>query len=112
MPCTCGNPETHVMKRGRTADGMRIVLWDDGLITTALGGLLPKVGVARSTAGMEADLWAGWAVMGELSLLEFSELPRAVRAARALARKALDKPLVAADWRRALTMAEGVIPGL
>ena len=44
--CSCGNTEPHPIARKTTADGVKVHVWSDGMVTDAsiIAGYLPGVG--------------------------------------------------------------------
>jgi len=69
-----------------TADGKKLLLWADGLVTFGFGFRVPGVGASKAPAAQAADLAAGWWLMGDACLYEASEAARVLKAARKLAR--------------------------
>lgn len=74
--CTCGDPADHVIMRRRTADGIGVLLWDDGAVTgidhCGLRGV--PVRRPRDEAAILRARRAGRLFMGELCLYGAAEL--------------------------------------
>jgi hypothetical protein len=69
MADTIASRETH--------DGKRIYLWSDGDITWALGYSIRGVRLPR-----DGDLSVGWAVLGEVEIVDAADVPLLVKAAQ------------------------------
>lgn len=95
MPCSCNNPESHIIARRQTADGVTVCLWSDGLVSFLLGRYLPGVRPSRGGWQQDADLTAGWALMGEVCCLDAAEVAPAFQALRRECRK----PYQRTSWR-------------
>lgn len=87
--CTCGDPNPHRIARRETFDGARVVLWDNGAVTSdSPGGFaIPGVPIARprTPEARELALTAGWLFMGECEIFERDELPALYAACRFVA---------------------------
>jgi hypothetical protein len=69
MADTIASRETH--------DGKRIYLWSDGDLTWALGYAIRGVRLPR-----DGDLSVGWAVLGEVEIVDAADVPLLVKAAQ------------------------------
>jgi hypothetical protein len=86
-PCSCGEPDPHVVARRVTEDGVFVEIWSDGAITGRAGSRLPGLRItrARSAPAHERARRAAWLVGDEVCLYGIAELPRLVLAARRVA---------------------------
>lgn len=95
LACTCGNASPHRVAWRRTADGVHVELWHDGVLTGVGGLALPGVPIARprTEEARRRTLAAGWLVVGELArttedpaaaLYDAAELPTLYATARRL----------------------------
>jgi hypothetical protein len=86
--CSCGDSETHVVGRRRSFDGVSVLLWSDGSVTS-WAEALPGVPVRRPRTAetREAVLRAGWLFLDEVGLYEQDELGSLYRASEAVARR-------------------------
>ena len=84
QPCSCGCFEPHVIARRETADGRRVKVWSDGMVTHAdpFGTHICGIGRARSDHNANGYARAGRAIVDIISLFDFSELRTLVRVAR------------------------------
>lgn len=87
--CSCGETKPHVIARREAADGVHVLLWDNGAVTGALGYKLPGVVMRnpRTPRSIELARRAGWLLLGEVCLWSVDELPRLQRACESIARK-------------------------
>lgn len=90
--------KTTIIARRQSADDKTVALWSDGAITGGLGIYIKGSPCARTEAARVEALTAGWLVMGDVCLYDFSEVPSLIAAARKTARAGGD----AGDMRRAL----------
>lgn len=102
MTCSCGNTATHDVAHRRTIDNRGVILWSDGDLTFAFGGI-PGVGKLRDRS---RAMQVGWLVLGEVCLVTAADMPRLVQTARKLPAAALPGDLRSAfhapaesDWR-------------
>lgn len=86
--CSCGDPEAHVVGRRRSSDGVSVLLWSDGSVTS-WAEALPGVPVRRPRTAetREAVLRAGWLFLDEVCLYEQDEFGALYRACEAVARR-------------------------
>lgn len=75
--CSCGEPSDHIIMRRRSADNVSVVAWSSGEVGSRMqlqhrGRLAPEVVSA---------------IMGEVEIFDFRELPALIRAARELHRR-------------------------
>lgn len=83
MICTCGEPESHVIAKRRTADNIAVLLWSDGAVTGRFGDLPDVTRVRpRTREATNAALRAGWLLMGEVEIHNLSEVPALYGACR------------------------------
>lgn len=95
--CTCGCSAAHILARRQTFDGWPVHLWSDGGITYGtLRQPVKGTGISINGWSQQADLTAGWALMGEVSMLDHDELPKAVRRLRNWCRKPYEP---SCSWR-------------
>jgi hypothetical protein len=80
VKCSCGKTEAHEIARRQMADGVDVLLYSDGDVTTRMG-IYPK-GVGRARSGASGALRAGHLVMEEVCLYDWVEVGRLVHAAR------------------------------
>lgn len=78
MTCSCGEVSSHVVARRVTADGFPVLLWSDGAVTGRAGAYPPGLGPVR---GPRAAV-VGRAVLREVELYNWDEIPALVRVAR------------------------------
>jgi hypothetical protein len=76
-----------ILARRKTADDKAVLLHADGTLTWALGSAIKGSPNARTAAGIEEALDAGWIVMGEVELYDADEVPRLIEVARKAARR-------------------------
>jgi hypothetical protein len=76
-----------VLARGKTYDDKVVLLWSDGSLTWALGNVIKGSPNARTAAGIQEAVAAGWLVMGEVSIYNADEITRLIEVARKVARK-------------------------
>lgn len=88
-PCSCGETRPHVILRRRTADGIDVCLWDDGVLGGAVGMALRGVPVRRPRTPEAAHhaRRAGALLLGEVDLYDAAELPDLYAAAEGAARR-------------------------
>lgn len=68
VPCTCGNPNPHVIAKRRTVDGIDLAFWSDGQLTGRLDHYLNEIGRKRlSRASIDT-------LLNESSLLSLDEV--------------------------------------
>jgi hypothetical protein len=81
--CTCGNTEPHPIARKTTADGVKVHVWSDGMVTDAsiIAGYLAGVGRRKVPV---ARLWA---FAGEVCVFDASELGSLVAEHRRAAKR-------------------------
>lgn len=73
--------KSEIMARRMTFDGHAVEFWTDGAVTVR-AHYVKGCGDARTAEGREQNIKAAWLLVGEVSLYEKSELPKAVQAAR------------------------------
>lgn len=88
MACTCGNHESHIVSRRRSADGLDLCLWSDGMVTGALGFRIRGIPCRRPRTNQAQDLAlkAGRLFLGEACIFDRDELPALYQAAEKAAR--------------------------
>jgi hypothetical protein len=76
MTCTCGNADHHVIKNANTADGKRVSLWSDGMVTGLFGHRLSGIPARRGKdeAAVQRNLKAGHLLLGDVELYDVSEI--------------------------------------
>jgi len=86
--CSCGDPESHVIARRRTAQGTAVWLFDDGALAS-WADALPGVPVARprTPEGRRLTLDAGWLFVGEVEVYDDHELAALYVAAKRIAKR-------------------------
>lgn len=92
-----------IIKTCLTADGKRVEIWNDGLVTSGLGGRIPGIGASRDAKVKAADLRAALWFAGDALLFDFDELGVAIAAARRCARR--DPSALPGHFRAAATNA-------
>ena len=75
MICSCGNPESHIIARRKTADEKSVLLWSDGSLTWALGHAVRGSAQPRTEKQRNAALRAGRLVLGDVCLYDADEVP-------------------------------------
>lgn len=75
-----------IVAKGRTFQGSTVLLFEDGLVTFAMGKGIKGVGASRSKWARARDLEAGRAALAEISLYDDVEVSEAIKAARNLYR--------------------------
>jgi hypothetical protein len=80
--------ENGILARRKTYDDKVVLLWSDGSLTWALGNVIKGSPNARTADGIKEALAAGWLVMGEISIVMSSEVPRLIESARKAVRRA------------------------
>lgn len=80
---------TRPIARRRTADGVSVLLWADGMVTGRLGLALPGVPLsrARTRDAQARALAVGWLMLGEVELWDAYEVPALYAAARKVAKR-------------------------
>jgi hypothetical protein len=76
-----------VLARRKTADDKVVLLHADGTLTWALGSAIKGSPAARTAAGIEEALTAGWIVLGEVELFDAAEVPHLIETARKAAHR-------------------------
>lgn len=77
--CSCAVEESHPVAARVTADGIDVLLWSDGAITDRMGSY--GVRGKRGADQVEAAMSAGWAVIRNIALYDWSEVPSLARRA-------------------------------
>lgn len=77
QPCSCGETSDHIIMRRRSADNVSVVAWSSGEVGSRF---------QLSHRGKLASEVVS-AVMGEVEIFDFRELPALIRAARELHRQ-------------------------
>ena len=80
--CHCGQAKAHIIARRSTADGKHVLLWNDGMLTWALGYAIRGAARPRTAEQSAAALRAGWLVLGEVELYDSGDVSDLVTAAR------------------------------
>lgn len=108
MACPCGTSESHRVAHRRTADGVVVVLWDDGAVTGLMGLRLVGVPVVRprTEAALSVARSAGWMFLGEVEIYDADEIGSLYAACR----WAAEHGLSIGDARARLAGAHSVRP--
>lgn len=77
-----------ILARRKTFDGKAIMLWSDGSLTWALGSVIKGSPNARTAAGIEEAVRAGWLVLGEVEVHDADDVSRLIGAARKVVHRA------------------------
>jgi hypothetical protein len=74
-----------ILARRKTADDKVVMLHADGTLTWALGSAIKGSPNARTAAGIEEALTAGWLVMDNVELYDADDVPRLIAVTRKVA---------------------------
>lgn len=87
--CSCGDPTAHTIARRVTADGIGVLLWDDGGVSGVLGYRLQGVPMRRprNAESHSLALRAGRLFMDELCLWKANELGMLYAACESVAKR-------------------------
>jgi hypothetical protein len=82
MTCTCGNTKPHTIAKRTTSDGDHVYLWNDGVLTWALGRYIEGGMRPRNAEQTTKAMAVGWLVLGEVNLYDAEEVSELIAAAR------------------------------
>ena len=80
-PCSCGCTKEHVIATRETADGRRIQVWSNGVLTYSLGLFVRGIGTPRTRTGRNTQRRAVLAIADDIGLYDYAELATVVKIA-------------------------------
>lgn len=106
--CSCGETEHHIIARRKTADGIGVCVWSDGLVTGYLGMVLPGVTCVRprTVEAVNRERRAAWMLAEWVCLYDVAE----VGALYSDCRKAARRGITLAEAQSATRDRSGLIP--